>query len=96
MLDKEKDGSRVLRYLVFDCLVMDGKHLMQRSLDKRLGVSGIRDHIQCRANLKTQYLREHLYVPFKKLCEAYPDEVKYFPFLYVPFLFTGSFSTEYG
>ena len=38
MLDVEPDGTKVLRYLVFDCLVLDGKHLMHRTLDKRLGV----------------------------------------------------------
>jgi len=37
VLDEEPDGN-VLRYLVFDCLVLDGKPLMHRSLDKRLGV----------------------------------------------------------
>lgn len=38
MLDVEPDGRKVLRFLVFDCLVLDGRPLMHRTLDKRLGV----------------------------------------------------------
>ncbi|KAF3906377.1 hypothetical protein ABW20_dc0104516 [Dactylellina cionopaga] len=37
VIDKKKDGREVLKYLVFDCLMLDGLSLVQRSLDKRLG-----------------------------------------------------------
>jgi len=36
LVDKERNGTHTLKYLVFDCLVMDGQDIMQRSLDKRL------------------------------------------------------------
>lgn len=32
-------GQETLRYLAFDCLVVDGQNVMQRPLDKRYGVS---------------------------------------------------------
>lgn len=34
--DRNKDGSQELKFLVFDCLVLDGQSLMHRTLDKRL------------------------------------------------------------
>ncbi|EWC44514.1 hypothetical protein DRE_06782 [Drechslerella stenobrocha 248] len=37
VIDEKKDGRQVLKYLVFDCLMLDGQSLVQRSLDKRLG-----------------------------------------------------------
>ncbi|KAF8423668.1 mRNA capping enzyme, catalytic domain-containing protein [Tirmania nivea] len=58
------EHGNVLRYLVFDCLVLDGKPLMHRTLDKRLA-----------------YFMEYVYNPYVKLCEAFPQEVPYFPFL---------------
>lgn len=42
VLDKVPGTARrVLKYLVFDCLVIDGKSVMERTLDKRLAVSVI-------------------------------------------------------
>jgi mRNA guanylyltransferase len=35
--DKEDDGSYRLRYLVFDCLVLDGENLISKPFDKRIG-----------------------------------------------------------
>jgi mRNA guanylyltransferase len=35
--DKEADGSYRLRYLVFDCLVLDGENLINKPFDKRIG-----------------------------------------------------------
>lgn len=35
--DTYADGTQQLKYLVFDCLVLDGMKLMHRTLDKRLG-----------------------------------------------------------
>jgi mRNA guanylyltransferase len=37
VLDTEKNGREVLRYLVFDCLVLDGESLVPKPLDKRIG-----------------------------------------------------------
>ena len=34
--DTYEDGTQQLKYLVFDCLVLDGRSLMHRTLDKRL------------------------------------------------------------
>lgn len=34
--DTYEDGTQQLKYLVFDCLVLDGQALMHRTLDKRL------------------------------------------------------------
>jgi mRNA guanylyltransferase len=36
VMDKMKDGSEKMKYLVFDCLVLDGNSLLDRPLDKRL------------------------------------------------------------
>ncbi|KAI9672130.1 MAG: Dcp1p-Dcp2p decapping enzyme complex alpha subunit [Alyxoria varia] len=36
LYDTYPNGHRELKYLVFDCLVLDGQHLMNRTLDKRL------------------------------------------------------------
>lgn len=36
VLDSYEDGTQQLKYLVFDCLVLDGQSLMHRTLDKRL------------------------------------------------------------
>lgn len=35
--DSLPDGTKRLRYLVFDCVVLDGEPLMSRPLDKRIG-----------------------------------------------------------
>ncbi|KAI0180023.1 mRNA capping enzyme, alpha subunit [Hypoxylon sp. FL1284] len=37
VMDKYEDGRQEPRYLVFDCLALDGQSLMQRELSKRLG-----------------------------------------------------------
>lgn len=38
VLDTVAPGKKVLKYLVFDCLVIDKKLVMERTLDKRLAV----------------------------------------------------------
>lgn len=38
VIDTKPDGREILKYLVFDCLLLDGQSLVQRPLDKRLGV----------------------------------------------------------
>ncbi|KAH8801475.1 mRNA capping enzyme, catalytic domain-containing protein [Xylogone sp. PMI_703] len=37
VMDRLPNGRQQLKYLVFDCLILDGNRLMQRTLDKRLG-----------------------------------------------------------
>ncbi|CCJ31548.1 unnamed protein product [Pneumocystis jirovecii] len=37
ILDEYEEGRRILRYLVFDCLSVQGKLLLNKPLDKRLG-----------------------------------------------------------
>ncbi|KAJ3076333.1 Dcp1p-Dcp2p decapping enzyme complex alpha subunit, partial [Quaeritorhiza haematococci] len=37
VLDQEKDGKKTLWFLLFDCIVVDGKSLMDRPYHKRLG-----------------------------------------------------------
>ena len=38
VLDTIEPGKLVLKYLVFDCLIMNNKSVMERSLDRRLAV----------------------------------------------------------
>lgn len=40
VIDTLPDGSKQAKYLVFDCMVLDGKSLMSRTLDKRLAYFG--------------------------------------------------------
>ncbi|KAL7270802.1 Dcp1p-Dcp2p decapping enzyme complex alpha subunit [Rhizina undulata] len=37
VLDDIGNGKKVMKYLVFDCLILEGKSVMERTLDKRLG-----------------------------------------------------------
>jgi mRNA guanylyltransferase len=41
VLDIISPGKKVLRYLVFDCLVIEKKSVMERTLDKRLAVRAV-------------------------------------------------------
>lgn len=61
--DTEANGQIQMRYLVFDCLVLDGNSLMHRTLDKRLA-----------------YFREQIYMPYRALYKAFPEEIQYLPF----------------
>ncbi|PNS17422.1 hypothetical protein CAC42_7105 [Sphaceloma murrayae] len=38
VLDTYPDGHTIRRYMVFDCLALDGQSIMHRTLDKRLGI----------------------------------------------------------
>lgn len=58
-----EDGRKTPRFLLFDCLVIDGKNIMERPLDKRLA-----------------YMKEHIYAPYRKLFQEFPDELQYQPF----------------
>lgn len=73
VLDEEPHGN-VLRYLVFDCLVLDGKPLMHRTLDKRLAY--FREYVyNPYVKLCKAYPQEMPYFPF--LIEFKPMEFSY-------------------
>ena len=57
------NGSHQLKYLVFDCMSLDGSSLMHRTLDKRLGYFTTRVHDPYRA-LYAKYPEEIQYLPF--------------------------------
>lgn len=61
--DRQPDGSLQLRYLVFDCLVLDGLSMMHRTLDKRLGYFREKVYNPYRAIYK-KYPHELQYIPF--------------------------------
>jgi mRNA guanylyltransferase len=65
--DKYPDGRSVLRYLVFDCLVLDGNMMMQRTLDKRL------------AYFREKVFKpwEHLCKSFPDEVQYFPFQVKF-------------------
>ncbi|MCJ1466722.1 Dcp1p-Dcp2p decapping enzyme complex alpha subunit [Pseudocyphellaria aurata] len=61
--DKMPNGTIQLKYLVFDCLVLDGSSLMHRSLDKRLAY--FRDKVFTPyRELYKKYPEEIQYLPF--------------------------------
>lgn len=60
VIDRLPNGEKSAKYLVFDCLVLDGSSLMNRTLDKRLG-----------------YFKERVFIPYRKLLDAYPEEIQY-------------------
>ncbi|MCJ1326044.1 Dcp1p-Dcp2p decapping enzyme complex alpha subunit [Thelotrema lepadinum] len=72
--DREPNGSIQLRYLVFDCLTLDGSPLLHRTLDKRLAY--YRDKVfEPYIALYNKYPEEKQYLPFvvefKKMEKAY-------------------------
>lgn len=76
--DREPDGSIQLRYLVFDCLTLDGNQLLHRTLDKRLAY--YRDKVfEPYCALYKKYPEERQYLPFvvdfKKMEKAYGIEM---------------------
>ena len=76
--DREADGSAQLRYLVFDCLLLDGNPLLLRPLDKRLAY--YRDKLfNPYVELYRKYPSEKEYCPFvvefKKMEKAYGIEM---------------------
>ncbi|KAG0647460.1 mRNA processing 2 [Hyphodiscus hymeniophilus] len=64
VMDKVPGGGMQPKYLVFDCLVLDGNNLMSRTLDKRIA-----------------YFRDHIFSPYKKLYEEFPEEKPHLRFL---------------
>jgi mRNA guanylyltransferase len=66
VLDKLQDGSTKLRYLVFDCIILDGELLTQKPFDKRIG--RIQEFIQKPLT--------RLYQRFPDDCANFPFEIK--------------------
>lgn len=64
VLDEEDEGRRrVPRFLIFDCLVLDGQNLMQRSYDKRIAY--VKENIVRPYNdLFTRFPEETKFQPF--------------------------------
>ncbi|KAI9773585.1 MAG: Dcp1p-Dcp2p decapping enzyme complex alpha subunit [Geoglossum simile] len=63
VLDTLGDGGKQLKYLVFDCLMLDGNSLMSRTLDKRIAY--FRDKVyNPYKELYEKYPEEKQYLPF--------------------------------
>ncbi|KAI9809425.1 MAG: Dcp1p-Dcp2p decapping enzyme complex alpha subunit [Pycnora praestabilis] len=80
VLDTLNNGDRQLKYLVFDCLVLDGNSLMHRTLDKRLAY--FRDKVyNPYKELYGKYPEEIQYLPFivefKKMEMGYGIEMMF-------------------
>jgi mRNA guanylyltransferase len=65
VMDDLGNGRKEPRFLVFDCIVLDGKSdLRSRSLDKRLG-----------------YFQEHIMKPYHRVFQTYPEELPFQAFI---------------
>ncbi len=62
--DRLPTGGMQLRYLVFDCLILDGNSLMHRTLDKRLAYFRDKVYNPYKA-LYTKFPEELQYLPFQ-------------------------------
>ena len=80
VLDKMPDGTKRANFLMFDCLVMDGKLLLNRTLDKRLAYLNEIFYKPYRKLLK-DYPKEVPFMPFlaqmKKMEFAYANEMMF-------------------
>ena len=80
VLDRLPDGGRQPKYLVFDCLVLDNKSLMNRTLDKRLAYFRERIFDPYKELLKTyqeevQYM--HFLLELKEMQFSYAVEMMF-------------------
>ncbi len=80
VLDTLPNGTKELKYLVFDCLMLDGNSLMHRTLDKRLAYFRDKVYNPYRALYKA-YPEEIQYLPFivefKKMEFSYGIEMMF-------------------
>lgn len=78
VIDKNPDGSKTAKFLMFDCLVMDGKILINRTLDKRLAYLSQNFYNPYKVLLK-KFPQEVPFMPFlaqmKKMEFAYATEM---------------------
>jgi mRNA guanylyltransferase len=73
VLDRERDAHgnvrEILRYMVFDCLLLDGENLTQKAFDKRIG----RFHVWVEQPFREAYKlhpEERRYLPFEMVFKA--------------------------
>lgn len=64
VVSKKPDGGKELRYLMFDCLAMNGSNLVHKFLDKRLGYLD-REFFHPYFELRRQHPQNCLNFPFK-------------------------------
>jgi mRNA guanylyltransferase len=74
-----------MRFLAFDCLVIDDQNVMQRTLDKRYGVcvpTFISKPITIRIDFfsSTQRLKLWFYKPYEKMIRDHPHVAENQPF----------------
>ncbi|EPS38209.1 hypothetical protein H072_8009 [Dactylellina haptotyla CBS 200.50] len=69
VIDEKKDGRKVLKFLVFDCLVLDHESLVARPLDKRLGY--FREHFFKPYEALCKAFREEMHLQFKNMELSY-------------------------
>lgn len=80
VFDKLPDGGTQLKYLVFDCMVLDGNSLMNRTLDKRLAYFKERifdpyKHLLAEYPEERQYM--HFIVELKAMQFSYAVEMMF-------------------
>jgi len=69
VLDTFRDGTSVMRYLVFDCIVLDGEILGQKTFDKRIG--RFQQFVQKPlSKLIEAYPHERQYFPFEVIMKT--------------------------
>lgn len=80
VLDTMPDGTQRKTYLVFDCLALDGKSLVQRTLDKRMGYF-LQNVLKPYQSILDRYPEEVAEQPFtvmpKKMEKAYGIEMMF-------------------
>jgi len=77
VIDKDPNGKLQPRFMVFDCIVIDGNNLMQRSLDKRVAyyIDQIqKPYKQLLAKFPEEIAYQHFLVAMKDFKNAYHVE----------------------
>jgi len=80
VLDVMPDGSKVRRYLVFDCLALDKRPLLTRTLDKRLGFFNenvLKPQLQLLAKFPEEKEHQPFEVAMKRMEKAYGLEMMF-------------------
>jgi len=68
VLDRLPNGEQRRTYLVFDCLALDGKPLLQRTLDKRMGYF-MQSVLEPYQSILERYPEEQAEQPFHVVCK---------------------------
>lgn len=70
-----------MRFLAFDCLVVDDQNVMSRPLDKRYGVCGLYAcEVRNETDMGMQRLQEWFYKPYSKMLKDHPHMAQAQPF----------------